>query len=239
MKIAIIADVHSNLPALEAVLGILSRERCDEIICCGDMIGIGPYPDETMLKIMSLDNTICVLGNHEGYLLCGMDPPSTSFMGEEKKRFHIWEHARLSPESRHFIESLRPSASIAREGFRISAMHYRMEPDGRYSPIIWRPGPDDWDYLFAGIDADILIHGHDHRPSFRRKDGKLYINPGSLGCPHSEGGPARAGILEIADGRIEYRRVEAEYDVGAVLARMDELQCPAGGIIKRIFFGTS
>ncbi len=237
MKIGIIADIHSNLPALEAVLGILGREGCDEIICCGDIIGIGPYPEETVLKMKSLDNATCVSGNHEGYLLSGMDPLSTSFMGEEEVQFHKWEHARLSPDSRRFIGSLPALAVMVRDGVRIAAMHYRMEPDGRYSPIIWKAGPDDWDYLYEGIEADILIHGHDHRPALRRKDGRLYINPGSLGCPHAKDGPARAGILEILEGRASYRHVEARYDVGAVLARMDELKCPAGWIIKRIFFG--
>lgn len=237
MKIGIIADVHSNLPALEAVLSLLSREGCDEIVCCGDIIGIGPYPEETVTRIMSLDDAICVLGNHEGYLLSGMDPTAVTFMGEEEADFHRWEHARLSEASRRFIGSLPPSAAIVRDGVRIAVMHYRMERDGRYSPIIWRAGADDWDYLFDGVDAEVLIHGHDHRPSLRRKGGRLYINPGSLGCPHSSGGPARAGILEIEGGKPYYRHVEARYDVSAVLSRIDELNCPAGWIIKRIFFG--
>lgn len=239
MKIGIIADIHSNLPALEAVLDQLAQEGCDEIICCGDIIGIGPYPDETVLKVMSIDNMTCIAGNHEGYLLSGMAAASTSFMGEEEVRFHKWEHARLSIESRRFIESLPDKAAIMRDGVRIAAMHYRMEPDGRYSPIIWRAGAHDLDYLFDGIEADILIHGHDHRPALRRKDGRLYINPGSLGCPHTEGAPARAGILEVSGGKASYRRIEAAYDVGAVIARIDELECPAGWIIKRIFFGVS
>ena len=239
MKIGIIADIHSNLPALEATLALFATEGCDEIICCGDIIGIGPYPEETVQKIMSLENAAAVYGNHEGYLMCGMDSSVSSVMGNEEVQFHKWEHSRLSDVSRRFIESLPPALAIVRDGVRISAMHYRMEPDGRYSPILWRAGVDDWDYLFCGIGADVLIHGHDHRPALRHKDGRLYINPGSLGCPHSIEGFARAGILEILDGKPEYRRVEARYDVGAVLSRMDELECPARLIIKRIFFGTS
>ena len=239
MKIGIIADIHNNLPALEAILALLASEGCDEIICCGDIIGIGPYPEETVRKIMSLENAASVYGNHEGYLMCGMDSSVSSAMGTEEVQFHKWEHSRLSDASRRFIESLPPALAIVRDGVRISAMHYRMEPDGRYSPIIWRAGANDWDYLFCGVEADVLIHGHDHRPALRHKDGRLYINPGSLGCPHSIEGPARAGILDILDGKPSYRSIEAKYDVGVVLSRMDELECPARLIIKRIFFGTS
>lgn len=69
MKIGIITDVHNNIIALNAILQLFQEKKCDEILCCGDIIGIGPFPEETVQRIKSLANIKCVLGNHEKYLI--------------------------------------------------------------------------------------------------------------------------------------------------------------------------
>ena len=61
MKIGIITDVHNNVIALNSMLAVFEEEGCDEIICCGDIIGIGPFPEETVQRIKSLPNIRCVL----------------------------------------------------------------------------------------------------------------------------------------------------------------------------------
>ena len=71
MKIGIVNDIHNNLIALEAVLNKIENE-CDMIICSGDIIGIGPYPEETVQKVMQIENLIAVKGNHEKYLIEGL-----------------------------------------------------------------------------------------------------------------------------------------------------------------------
>ena len=69
MKIGIITDIHSNLPALKAVMERLDELNCDQIVCCGDINGIGPYPEETVQFMLNIPNLIAVRGNHEKYLL--------------------------------------------------------------------------------------------------------------------------------------------------------------------------
>ena len=72
MRVGVISDIHNNVVALNAVLEKLNAENCEQIICCGDIIGIGPYPEETVQRIMQIPNIIAVRGNHERYLLEGM-----------------------------------------------------------------------------------------------------------------------------------------------------------------------
>lgn len=72
MKLGIITDIHNNLTALDAVVKRLQEIKCDKIICCGDIIGIGPYPEETVQYMMQIPDLIAVRGNHEKYLLEGM-----------------------------------------------------------------------------------------------------------------------------------------------------------------------
>ena len=61
MKIEIISDIHNNVIALNRVLIEFDRQKIDGIICSGDVIGIGPYPEETVQKIMSLQNILGIV----------------------------------------------------------------------------------------------------------------------------------------------------------------------------------
>ncbi|MBE6049814.1 MAG: hypothetical protein E7214_03910 [Clostridium sp.] len=73
MKIGVITDIHNNIEALNAVLDKFFSLGIRKIICSGDIIGIGPRPEETVKKIMPLRDSIeCVRGNHDNYLINGI-----------------------------------------------------------------------------------------------------------------------------------------------------------------------
>lgn len=197
MKIGIITDIHNNLTALRAVVERLNQMKCDKIICCGDIIGIGPSPEETVRYMMQIPNLIAVRGNHEKYLLDGMptDYPNEENMGFEEMKHHKWEHNLLSPESIAFLESLPYKKEVTYEGFDIAIMHYCMDSDGHY---IYKANlsEDDLKKMFANVKSDIILYGHDHSRNICKSD-RLYINVGSLGCPAQDKNLARAGILQI------------------------------------------
>lgn len=73
MRLGIITDIHSNKQALKAVLEKFDEINIDKIICCGDIIGIGPNPEEVTQMLMERkDILIAVRGNHEKYLIDGL-----------------------------------------------------------------------------------------------------------------------------------------------------------------------
>lgn len=90
MKLGIITDIHNNYVALKAVTEKLQQLECDKIICCGDIIGIGPYPEETVQYMMQISNLIAVRGNHEHYLLAKMpsEYPNKEQMSVEEMKHH-------------------------------------------------------------------------------------------------------------------------------------------------------
>ena len=108
MKIGVITDIHSNLPALKAVMERLDELDCDQIICFVNIIGIGPYPEETVRFVMNITNLIAVRGNHEKYLLEGMpsEYPNEERMSVEEMKHDKWEHSLLSPSSVDFLKSM-------------------------------------------------------------------------------------------------------------------------------------
>ncbi|NLG25259.1 MAG: metallophosphoesterase family protein, partial [Clostridiales bacterium] len=163
MRVGVITDVHNNAAALDVALGALRRAGCGRILCCGDIIGIGPRPEETVRRLARLPGLVAVRGNHERYLLEGMPDavPNDQGMGRDEMEHHRWEHSRLSAQSISFLRALPCRADIELGGLRVAVMHYAMS-GGRYLDLAPQPGPDDCRRMFAEVDADVVLYGHDH-----------------------------------------------------------------------------
>lgn len=237
MKYGIITDIHNNVTALRAVLNQLYQMNCGRIICCGDLIGIGPDPEETVQEMIRVPGLICVRGNHESYLLDGMpaEYPNEENMSFGEMEHHRWEHRLLSGESIAFLSGLPKRIDFVYGGLRISVMHSCIDPNGHYSKAVKNPAENDLLKMFADVNSDIIIYGHDHTPNICKGD-KLYINPGSLGCPSKEHNVARAGVLSIENGKAAIELIEVIYDVEQVIRKIDKLNYPDAEIIKKYFF---
>ena len=134
MKLGVITDIHNNYIALKVVVEKLQQLKCDKIICCGDIIGIGPYPEETVQYMMQIPDLIAVRGNHEKYLLDKMpdEYPNEDMMGNGEIEHHKWEHSLLSQKSVDFLRKLPYRVNVEFEGYNLSIMHYCMDYDGHY-----------------------------------------------------------------------------------------------------------
>jgi len=231
MKIGVISDIHNNVIALEKVLEVFRENNCEMVICAGDIIGIGPYPEETVQKVMSIHNLVAVQGNHECYLNDGMDVKK---MNKNEYDYHMWEHKLLSNSSKMYIEGLPKEEYVEINNKTIYVAHYGFK-ESHYKEFTRNTSQSDLDFLFDYIDADVVIYGHDHAPS-QVKGKAFYINPGSCGCPGRSKNIARGGILEITDSII-YNQISIEYDDDIVINKIDELNYPAKEEIKKFFFG--
>ena len=182
MKYGIITDIHNNVIALRAVLNRLDQMNCDRIICCGDIIGIGPYPEETVREIAGIFDLLSVRGNHENYLLEGMpaEYPNEENMSISEMEHHRWEHRLLSEKSIAFLRDMPKRIDFTSGGLRISVMHSCMDRNGRFAGSKKNPSESDLKDMFADVDSDIILYGHDHARNICRSD-RLYINVGSLG----------------------------------------------------------
>ena len=187
---------------------------------------------------MQIPNLIAVRGNHETYLL---DKMPTEFPNEEQMdlgeiQHHKWEHRLLSPESVDFLRKLPYQVNVEYEGHHLTVMHYCMDYDGHYINYKANPSEDDLKNMFAGIQSDIILYGHDHRRNICKGD-KLYINVGSLGCPSRDINIARAGIVKIEKENVEVETLDMEYDVNRVINAIDKINYPEANNIKKYFYG--
>lgn len=240
LKIGVLSDIHNNVVALGAILQEFKKEKCLKVVCAGDIIGIGPYPDETVKMVMSIPNLIAVRGNHEKYLLEGMPShyPNEEGMGYDEMEYHKWEHRRLSKSSIEFLRGLPYHVEFNEYGRSISVMHYCMNHENQY--INYTPNPNKSSLLrmFPDMEQDVVIYGHDHARTIYCNDNRWFVNSGSLGCPAGEKDIARAAILEITEnGDTFVRSIDVKYDVSKVLKDINELRYPAFEEIKSVFFG--
>lgn len=202
MKIAVLSDVHGNLPALEAVLEDMERWRPDQVIVNGDLINRGP---NSLACLCLLDERVpaarAVKGNHEGFVLrwAGREPDPCD-PGRDLSRFARWTAAQLG-------EAL---ARVQDWPDHLDHLDY-LDPDGgsvhvtHGSRLGNREGilPEtEGEELRAklGDPRDLFVASHTHKPLVRRVDGTLVVNTGSVGAPFDRDPRAAYGRLTF-DGR--------------------------------------
>lgn len=201
MKLAVLADVHANLEALEAVLDHLG-DWPDEIVIAGDLIGYGADPNAVVARIRAT-GARCVWGNHEGMLLGRLGMKKCIYAGI---RAILWTREALQPEARQWLEAL-PFALDVAPG--VHMVHAAPRDPERYLNTPARAGE-----ALAAVNPDIrvLIAGHTHepvlwnggswtraRPGPHKLEGRVLLNPGAVGQSFSEQRVARYARLDLAE----------------------------------------
>jgi putative phosphoesterase len=233
-RIAVIADVHANLPALEAALAAIDALGCDAIVHTGDAIGIGPYPAETLARMLATPAMRFVMGNHDAWFALGLPDGHADWMDPGEMTHHHWVNAQPSAALRAVVATW-PFAIVEEiAGTRVLFTHYA-QPDGRggFAPIAREPSPANLDALFGEIEADVVFYGH-HHPRSDLVGRARYVNPGALGC--HDVAVARFAVLDVTpDGGFAVELHEAPYDATPVLRAMAEREVPEREMIRDAF----
>jgi putative phosphoesterase len=198
-RIAVLADIHANVPALDAVIADIAAQHIDEVVVAGDLVGRGPLGSTVVRRIQAL-GWACVRGNHEDYLLdfrAGRVPEG--WRGDPAWAGARWMAEELSEADAAFLDAL-PATHTPRLGSDIRIVHG--------TPASNREGIGPWttDAQLAGILAEIeepvLVCAHTHRPLIRPFGARLVVNTGSVGLPFN------------GDPRAQYVILDAESDAG-------------------------
>jgi predicted phosphodiesterase len=182
MRIALLADVHGNLVALEAVLGELENDPVDQIICLGDVAIFGPQLCETLARLRDIGCPI-VMGNTDAWAL---DPQPHPVRDEETVYFNAieqWGAAQLSDADRAFIRTFQPTVPVDL-GQGTTLLCYHGSPRSYHDSIIATTPDEELAVFFGDRPATILAGGHTHTPFVRRFFQSIVLNPGSVGLPY-------------------------------------------------------
>ena len=188
MRVAVLADIHGNLPALEAVLRDVRAAGVDAIVLNGD-IATGPMPAQTLDALIDLGETaIWVHGNCERELLTAYDTgapdPDLSAVAAAPTAYAA---SRLSAHHRDRIADLPLSVTLDVTGLGpVRFCHATTRSD---TEIVLVDSPvSRFSAGFADTTEATLVLGHTHMPFDRLADRRRFVNPGSVGMPYGGAG---------------------------------------------------
>jgi putative phosphoesterase len=194
--LAAISDIHGNLPALEAVLAELEQEQPDEIVCLGDVAG-GPEPVETVARIRETGCAV-VMGNWDTWALEGFPPAPAGPMRKFIEQGEWWAR-KLSDEDRAFIRTFAPRIEL--ELARTPVLCFHGSPASHDEVILATTPHDVLRRMLAGFDRPVMLGGHTHVQLARAIEGRMFVNPGSVGLP----------FRGVPHGEIQFISPWAEY----------------------------
>ena len=208
MLAGLIADVHSNVIALKAVLAKLDAAGVEKILHAGDIVGYNPYPDETV-ELFKKKKIISILGNHERALITGDISGFNPYAAAALQ----WTRSIMLPENVEYIRGLENVEHIDLEGTRIALVHGSPRDFDEY---IY---PDDAEPGFlSAVDCSVLVLGHTHVQFKREYPEGIIVNPGSVGQPR-DGDPRTAfAVLDTESGEVKLQRIS--YDIEKVIGDM-------------------
>jgi predicted phosphodiesterase len=243
MRIAVLSDIHANLPALEAVRADLTD--VDQVWVLGDIVGYGPQPNEVIAVLQQM-GARSVLGNHDGAAIGDVD---AAYFNTDARAAIEWTATVVDDNSRAYLASLP-----------------EVRRDGDLTAVHGSPRDPIWEYITSrGIatanlehfDTRLCLFGHTHVPvvygvasgaveefvglpgeSVRLDGARALLNPGSVGQPRDGLPDAAYAILETGDepesDAITFHRVR--YDIDRTQRLMRECGLPAR-LVERLRYG--
>jgi putative phosphoesterase len=199
--VAVLADVHGVLPALEAVLAEPDVQAADWIVLAGD-IASGPQPVETLdvLRGLGDDRVVWVRGNADRELV---EMARGTYSDEPPDQVSPWAAAQLRPDQVELLAALPTTVTIG------DVLFCHATPRNDEEVVLVDSPISRWSQVLANVTDEIrtVVCGHTHMPFARQVDRRLVVNAGSVGMPYGAPGPSWA--LFTTDG-IQLRRTSLD-----------------------------
>ncbi|HEX8975603.1 MAG TPA: metallophosphoesterase family protein [Solirubrobacteraceae bacterium] len=227
-RIAVITDIHGNLPALEASLEAIEAIGVDEIYCGGDLVGYGPHPNEVCALVE--DRGIpTIYGNYDYAIARELDDCGCAYVTQHDRQLGqqsvAWTLAHTDQRSKDFMRGLPFDLRFPVGDHEVHLVHGSPRKVNEY---LFEEKPATlYERLAKAEDAAVLVFGHTHKPWIHEYGGVLFVNCGSVGKP-KDGDPRTAFAILEADGprpiRASIQRVP--YDAAAVAREVAAVGLP-------------
>lgn len=249
MQVAVLSDIHGNLPALEAVLEDIAETGAEQLWCLGDVVGYGAGPEECT-ELVRERCDVSLVGNHDLAVLGELD---TSTFSAAASAAVEWTKENLSEGAASYLRSLSPSDTS-----QPAALYHASPRDPVWEYVLW---PDQAADCLAAQARRVSLIGHSHVALFfsvpgddertaegeeargwqagagtrlEISEGRWLINPGSVGQPR-DGDPRAAWLeLETEEWEATYHRVD--YDIDRAAEAIEATDLPTH-LAKRLYVG--
>jgi putative phosphoesterase len=220
-RVAVITDIHANLPALEAALARIDELDVEEVLCGGDLVGYGPHPDE-VCALIAARGIRTIHGNYDYAIARDLEDCGCAYVTAEDRalgqRSVEWTLANTGRAAKDFMRELPFDLRFPVGETRVHLVHGSPRKVNEY---LFEDKPASlYERLAAGEVDDVLVFGHTHKPWVRSHGGVLFVNCGSVGKP-KDGDPRGAfALLDARAGDLQVTIERVEYDADAVAAEV-------------------
>jgi predicted phosphodiesterase len=204
--LAILYDIHGNLPALEAVLAESKKKGIKDYLLGGDYGTPSPWPHETLKLLRALPNTTWIRGNGERWLREPPElPPHIADMIKESYRDFLKDFPKEEIETLYDLP-------IQKELDGVLYVHGSPKSDVESFHREQKEGEEE---MLAGVHDKTVVFGHSHQQFQRPGLNKTYlVNPGSVGMP-LDGDRRAAWAIRTDDGNFEFQRTDYDWQKSA------------------------
>jgi putative phosphoesterase len=215
--LAVITDIHANLPALRAALARIEELGIERVYCGGDLVGYGPHPNEVCALIE--DRQIpTVYGNYDYAIGREEEDCGCAYVSEQDRELGqqsvAWTLRHTDERSKEFMRGLPFELRLQLGGVAVHLVHGSPRKVNEY---LFEDKPASlYERLAAAERAPVLVFGHTHKPWIRSYGGVLFVNCGSVGKPKDGDPRAAFAVLHPAGAGAEVTIERAGYDADAV-----------------------
>ena len=225
MKVALIGDVHANLPALEAVLAHARKQGVEAIWNVGDWVGYNAFPNE-VIELLRQERALSVVGNYDLKVL--------RFRKKQEKWQHSkhpqkylafkWTYQTLSKKNRKYLRTL--PREIELKFANVSVLLTHASPASIEEAIFLDTPEERLQELAELAGTDVIIFGHSHQPFARQVDGVWFINTGSVGRPDDGDPRASYAVLTLSAKKLHVQHHRIDYNVERAVAAIRKNKLP-------------
>ena len=241
-KVAILADIHGNLPTLEAVLAEIAAEGIERIVCLGDVATLGPQPHEVIARLRTLGCPV-VMGNTDANLLTIQDTTGTTgatgatgATGDDMSNeyFDRWCATKLTADDLAYLRTFQPTISLPLDD-SATLLCYHGSPRSYDEPITAETTDAALQEMLAETPAQLYAGGHTHQQLLRRHRDALVLNPGTVGfakdaippaTPMRNPSWAEYAVVASAGGQLNVSLRRVPFDLDALFAALDASGIP-------------
>ena len=236
MKIAVFSDIHGNYQATKAIIDDINKSDFDEVICLGDIIGLGPKPKECLELL--IDSGITILaGNHDLYYTKGLEIDK-KITNENEIKHHRWVHECIKDISKEKM-NWPLSKEIIVNDKKMVFQHYILSKDTSIDSYPFArmsiKNISDIEEYCKDMDPDYLFIGHEHIPFEVHQNNKNIICVGSSGCVNTN--ITFYTIIDIND-EINITKKEVGFDRDGFINDIKSYEYPDQEFIIKTLFGT-
>jgi putative phosphoesterase len=219
-RIAILSDMHGNSAATGSVLADIDAARPDEVLCLGDLVGYGAYPNE-VIDLVRARNIPTIMGNYDDGVGFDRDDCGCAYKDAgERERGQaslMWTRSVVDDDRKAYLRTLATELRREIHGVRLRLVHGSPRRMNEY--LFADRDEKSLARIARGADCDVLVFGHTHIPWTRDIAGVRMVNTGSVGKP-KDGDPRAAWVLLTVDenGAVSVETRRLDYDIPSMAA---------------------